>query len=262
MRSFAKWVGPRVVAIVTSLLFPSCAFAQPDCKTAPLDTVCKCDLVDLKPLQGAVGLREVKHKQRDISGKVDDERSKLAKDPIKVVAGPEGFYITDHHHTALAWLRAKTKWGTSSLCEVHALRDDSGRPQSFHTEEDFWAALKAAHLVWLKDEHGTAIRDPHQLPSLEGLAEHDDPYRSLAWKVRDKGFCRPACNKEFLEFQWADFFRSHQDSLPVKTVDDWSSKQGDDDAVVEIATKLAVELDEAKNLVGYKPKGTECSRDP
>lgn len=259
MCSFAKLIGPPAVALFTSLLFSSCAFAELDCKMAPLDTVCKCDLADLKPLQGAVGLREVKHKQRDISAGVDDERRELAKDPIKVVAGPSGFYITDHHHTALAWLRAKTKWGTSSLCEVRALRDDSGRPQTFQTEADFWATLKAAHLVRLKDEHGTDIRDPHKLPSLEGLAEHDDVYRSLAWKVRDKGFCRPACNKEFLEFQWADFFRSHQDRLPVKAVEDWSTKQADDDTVIDIATTLSVESDEAKNLIGYKAKGTECS---
>lgn len=259
MRSFAQWIGPAAVVFVAGLSSPS-AFAEPDCKAAPLDTVCKCDLVDLKPLQGAVGLREVKHKQGDISDDVAGERKKLAEDPIKVIAGPGGLYITDHHHAALAWLRAKTTWGTSSLCEVHALKDDSGQPKTFHSEEDFWAALKAAHLVRLKDENGSPLPKPQDLPSLGRLEKHDDYYRSLAWKVRGKGFCRSESNKEFLEFQWADFFRNHQKVLPIKAVEDWSNTKSNDHTLIDIATKLATESEEAKGLIGYKPSETECPK--
>src|SRR6185437_9280637 len=262
MHALTKLTGPGAATLLFAVFAtPPSAFAD-DCNAALLDTVCECNLAKLQPLQGAVGLKEVEHKEDGISRHEDEERDRLRDDPIKVVAGPGGqLYITDHHHGALAWwtLRAKTKWGAKSLCKVQALRDEDGRPQSFKTEDDFWAALKAAHLIRLKDESGNAVANPKKLQTLEELAQHDDPYRSLAWKVRDKGFCRPAGSKEFLEFFWADFFRSHQDKLPIKEVRNLSSKKSDDAGLVNAASELAQDS-EAKTLVGYKPKGTECPK--
>ena len=260
MRAFAAFIG--VAALCLIFLERQSAFAEDAvCNAELLDAVCKCDLKKLKPLQGAVGLKEVQHKEDDILKHEGSERDELRDDPIKVVAGPGGqLYITDHHHGALAWwtLRAKTTSGTNSLCEVHALKDESGRPQTFQTEGDFWAAVKAAHLIWLEDENGNPLADPQKLPSLDGLAQHDDPYRTLAWKVRDKGFCRPEGSKEFLEFVWADFFRKHQDKLPLNQVKNLNSKKDGDASLVKIATELAQDSNEAKNLTGYKPKEAQC----
>lgn len=222
MRAFATWIGSSAVTLifVVSPVEPPAFANEADCTAELLNTVCSCDLAKLQPWQGAVGLKEVEHKEDGISKREDKERDKLKDDPIKVIAGPGGqLYITDHHHGALAWwaMRAKTKSGANGLCEVQALRDEDGRPRSFKTEGDFWAALKAARLIRLNDENGRPLADPQKLPTLEGLAQHDDPYRSLAWKVRDKGFCRPEGSKEFLEFLWADFFRGHQRSCRSRT---------------------------------------------
>ena len=91
--------------------------------------------------------------------------------------------IIDHHHTAEAWLRAKTEWGANAFCKI--VNSEKGLPPEFKTEDEFWAALKAADLVRLKNELGVDV-EASQLPkTLEALA--DDPYRSLAWFVRQKG---------------------------------------------------------------------------
>ena len=47
----------------------------------------------------------------------------------------------------------------------------------------------------------------------------DDPYRSLAWRLRkDDGFCRAMmAQKEFAEFIWADWLRTRPE-FPVDQV--------------------------------------------
>ena len=56
--------------------------------------------------------------------------------------------IIDHHHTAEAWLRAKTEWGANAFCKI--VNSEKGLPPEFKTEDEFWAALKAADLVRLE----------------------------------------------------------------------------------------------------------------
>jgi hypothetical protein len=77
------------------------------------------------------------------------------------------------------------------------------------------AALKSADLVRLKNESGVEI-DTSQLPkTLEAMT--DDPYRSLAWFVRQKGgFCKSP--REFAEFAWADWFRSKSLTLEFQNL--------------------------------------------
>ncbi|WP_456777319.1 ParB/Srx family N-terminal domain-containing protein [Bradyrhizobium sp. USDA 3686] len=68
------------------------------------------------------------------------------------------------------------------------------------SEAQFWSDLIADHLVRLADADGKSI-SPEQLPG--GLAQMpDDPYRSLAWRLRKNGgFCRSIMpQKEFAEF--------------------------------------------------------------
>ena len=64
-------------------------------------SICTCGLTKLRPLQGAVGTKEVACKEKSISEHPKRERQKLEQDSIKVVAGPGGkLFITDHHHRA------------------------------------------------------------------------------------------------------------------------------------------------------------------
>jgi hypothetical protein len=80
----------------------------------------------------------------------------------------------------------------------------------------------------------------------------DDPYRTLAWLVRkNQGFCRADMpQKEFAEFQWADFFRSNLNPSDVE----WTAK------LIDKAVKLA-ESPQAKAQPGYvgdKPPTYVC----
>jgi hypothetical protein len=76
---------------------------------------------------------------------------------------------------------------------------------------------------------------------VRGLA--DDPYRSLAWRVRDKGGYDKNTTP-FSEFQWAEFFRKN---LTISDIND------DFHAAVKQAMDLA-ESPEAAHLPGYKGK--------
>ncbi|WP_456777308.1 ParB/Srx family N-terminal domain-containing protein [Bradyrhizobium sp. USDA 3686] len=156
---------------------------------------CSCDVRTLRPLQGAVGMEEVRDKADKIKVKPGKACQRLANDPIKVVRGPGGaFFITDHHHGADAWRLAERPF---ALCDIA-----DRAPLS--SEAQFWSDLIADHLVRLADADGKSI-SPEQLPG--GLAQMpDDPYRSLAWRLRKNGgFCRSIMpQKEFAEFTWAD----------------------------------------------------------
>jgi hypothetical protein len=183
-------------------------------------TKCNCDLGSLRPLQGAVGLAEVTKKKDDIVSetKVSETKARLdlAYDPITLVRGPNylvggrsGFlYVTDHHHGARAWMEAGHTMGTCML-QTDRIPDDSTQ---------FWAYLKDKKLERLADENGNPITEAQLPTTLRALP--DDPYRTLAWMVRKKdGFCRALMteNKEFAEFQWADWLRKRPE-LPYSEV--------------------------------------------
>jgi hypothetical protein len=205
---------------------------------------CSCDVRTLRPLQGAVGMEEV----REISSKIKDKPGKacrkLASDPIKVVRGPENaLFIIDHHHGASAWLLAERPF---ALCEI-------AERAPLSSEAQFWSNLIKDNLVRLADEDGKAIA-PEELPS--GLAQlPDDPYRTLAWRLRKNGgFCRSIMpQKEFAEFVWADWLRMRPE-LPVNEVRASAKKM--------LPTALALARSSAaKDVPGYvgdKPSDFKC----
>jgi hypothetical protein len=213
------------------------------------DVPCSCDVRTLRPLQGAVGMEEVRDKAQKIRDKPGKACRKLASDPIKVVRGRGGaLFITDHHHGADAWRLAERPF---ALCEIV----DRAPPSS---EAQFWSDLKNDRLVRLADADGNSI-SPEQLPS--DLAQlPDDPYRSLAWRLRKNdppGFCRSIMpQKEFAEFIWADWLRK-QKELPVDAVRASAEK------LLPTALVLA-RSPAAKNVPGYvgdKPSDFECPDD-
>lgn len=234
------------VSVLLAIPSGSAAAADEGCsdKTSA-GTVCTCDVRELRPLQGAIGLDEVESKAAKIEDKPKKAMRALAADPIKVVHGPGGaLFITDHHHGADAWRLAGHP---NALCEIVA------RP-AFESEADFWQGLTQDRLVRLADENGKPLQ-PSQLPaSLVQLP--DDPYRSLAWRLRKAGgFCRSEMEqKEFAEFIWADWMRA-QPKLPAAAV------SADEKSMVKTALSLALSP-AAKALPGYigdKPTSFECA---
>jgi hypothetical protein len=223
--------------------------------TAP-GAKCNCDLRSLRPLQGAVGMEEVRDKEKDIrSGK--KKRLDLAYDPIKIARGPNGLlYVTDHHHGARAWLEAGHTMGT---CQIQSDTISTDPTQ-------FWADLNRLKLVRLADKDGKSITAT-QLPTTLATLP-DDPYRTLAWRVRKgDGFCRALMtgNKEFAEFQWADWLRKRAEfKNPPGPNGDWSkSKRA---AAIELAKDPTKANDPfVQSLPGYrgdKPLAYTCAADP
>lgn len=247
-------VGGSYIGTITGV-YEISTYSSPDtCKQQTAAGVkCTCDLGSLRPLQGAVGMEEVGDKAKDIgSGK--KTRHHLAYDPIKIVRGPNGLYVTDHHHGALAWLKAGQKMGT---CQIQF--------DTISTEPtQFWADLKAKKLVRLANEKGESITETQLPTKLMDLP--DDPYRTLAWMVRKKdGFCRALMqgNTEFAEFKWADWFRKRPE-LPLDKVK--ASPKNMRAKALELAkdpTKANDPL--AASLPGYrgdKPLNYACDPDP
>ena len=120
-----------------------------------------------------------------------------------VVIGPNGtLYLTDGHHTFSAFRDADK--GQNRQLKVWVKVTDNF---SKLNEYDFWAQMKKASKVWLKDGSNKAIATS-QLPASIGLASlGNDPYRALVYFTRDAGYVVPSSSTEFLEFYWADWLR-------------------------------------------------------
>ena len=184
VRGAALWSKLPLPLVLSVALLPyssNLATGQVRCdqQTAP-GVNCTCDLKSLRPLQGAVGMGEVRQKAEKIKAKPMKEESKLAADPIKVVRGPDGqLFVTDHHHGARAWLLTGY---ASGICSI-APDPSSADP------EKFWPRLEELKKVHFENKDGAVITSDALPKSLEQLP--DDPYRTLAWMLRKKdGFCR------------------------------------------------------------------------
>lgn len=201
----------------------------------PAGTKCMVDVRKLRPTQFAVGLKEVQLRVAKIRKKdpVTALDRYLLKKIMPIVIGPGGApYVLDHHHLARVLLEAGGR--TTLYAEV---RENWGQL----TETEFWKRMNEKNWLYLYDEFGRGPLDPAQLPKT--IAEmRDDPYRSLAWAVRDKGGYRET-DELFAEFQWANFFRRR---IPVETV------RNEFDRAVEDAMKLTSSKD-AEKLPGYGP---------
>ena len=121
-----------------------------------------------------------------------------------VVIGPNGtLYLTDGHHTFSAFWDADN--GVNHQLKVWVKVTDNFSKLS---EYDFWAQMKKASKVWLKNGANQAIATS-QLPSTIGLKSlGNDPYRALVYFTRDAGYVVPSTATEFLEFYWADWLRN------------------------------------------------------
>jgi hypothetical protein len=154
----------------------------------------------------------------------------LERRPIPAVRGPGQFlYIIDHHHLSLAL------WQTQVDHAYVEIVDDLSRLP----RERFWTRMEDEGRLHPFDESGRRI-DPSELPSrLTGL--RNDPYRDLAWSVREYGGFEKG-EAPYSEFFWASFFRSRIDAGALRSDYDWA---------VARAIKLA-RTREAATLPGYR----------
>jgi hypothetical protein len=164
----------------------------------PQDVEFAIDLDRLRPTQAAVGMRAVETKRRKVERRAE-RRAKLkrylAKRPIPSVRGPgDTLYIIDRHHLSLALWHAEI-----TSARVQIIHDFSDLPR-----RSFFARMERLGFLHPFDERGDRIA-PAELPvRLDQLRA--DPYRDLAWSVREAGgFVKS--QRPFAEFHWAAFFR-------------------------------------------------------
>ncbi|WP_428334544.1 ParB-like protein [Novosphingobium sp.] len=157
-------------------------------------------IMDLRPTQMTVGLREVSLKQKEWRNRPRDSAGQyLGSHMIPAVLGPKGRpWIVDHHHLALAMHNEGVE---HVLVSVIAKLD--------HLPKKRFLAFMDAH-NWLHayDEDGKQ-RDFADIPrKITDLT--DDPYRSLAGAIRRAGgYAKSAV--PYTEFLWADYLRTEID---------------------------------------------------
>lgn len=158
----------------------------------------------LHPTQMTVGRAEVAAKRAQWHALGKNKRKLLiASHWFPGVLGPQGaVYIVDHHHFGLALLEE----GVEQV-PVIVQRDFS-----WLEPDTFWRTMEFNRWAHPYDDRGRRS-DYAAIPrSLSGL--RDDPYRTLAARVREAGGCAKDTTP-YAEFLWADFFRSRLKSTAV-----------------------------------------------
>jgi len=223
----------------------------------------KLRVKDLSPTQFAVGKAEIKVRAGHMRKKLKKDPAKLHDylrvRPIPIVVRGGKFYLVDHHHLVRALYDAEYESRGDNICVfVKVLSNGSSLEEIY-----FWKTMHERNLVYLFDQAGGGPQPPQTLPKhIKDLAF--DPYRSLAWIVREQhGYLKN--NLPFSEFKWANFFRTRilldQDILAGKhTFDDFAfdvDEHGileltdDGKEVIDEAMFLA-SSDEAHGLPGYR----------
>jgi len=153
-------------------------------------------IVDLRPTQITVGMREVEMKRIHWRAEREEKGADfLARHAVPVVIGPKRRpYLIDHHHLALALhLEGEQEVLITEVADLSRLG-----------KEEFWSVLDNRSWMHPFDAEGRR-RDQSEIPrKVAGLA--DDPYRSLAGALRLAGGYAKT-EAPFSEFLWADFLR-------------------------------------------------------
>ena len=187
-------------------------------------------VVDLRPTQITVGMREVLVKRKRWRETATKKGEKfLGKHMIPVILGPKlRHYVTDHHHLA----RALYDEGVKDVAVTIAVDLSKLEPDAF------WTVMDDRNWMHPFDAKGCR-RHYRDIP--KSVAELiDDPFRSLAGELRRAGgFAKDTT--PFSEFLWADFLRRRMKRKEVER---------DFDRAVEEALELA-KSDAADYLPGW-----------
>ncbi|MEI8296809.1 MAG: ParB-like protein [Pseudomonadota bacterium] len=151
-------------------------------------------IVDLRPTQITMGMREVTEKRRHWRT-LPHQAKFLGSHLIPVIHGPKGrYYVIDHHHLARALLDEGLKEVAITVVA------DLGRLE----KDEFWTFLD--NRGWLHPYDATGARQPYSALPRRISDLEDDPFRSLAGELRRAGgFAKDTT--PFSEFLWADFLR-------------------------------------------------------
>lgn len=167
-------------------------------------------ILELRPTQMTVGLREVKEKRKRFREQnAKRQREMIGHHMIPVVLGPDKrFYVVDHHHLA----RALHDEGIADIL-VAVIGD-----LTMVDRDAFWGVMDNKRWVYPYDAKGERRHFKDLPKSVKDLK--DDPFRSLAGELRRAGgFAKDTT--PFSEFLWADFLRRQ---MSRKLVEDHFTK--------------------------------------
>jgi hypothetical protein len=154
------------------------------------------NILDLRPTQVTVGMREVEAKRKSWKDHPDYKKGDfLGKHLIPVIWGyGDHYYVIDHHHLSLALYKEGVKHiAVTVIADLRRL-----------DKEAFWFNLDNRGWLHPFDAKGRR-RDYEDIPK-KVTEMVDDPYRSLAGELRRVGgFAKDTT--PFSEFLWADFLR-------------------------------------------------------
>ncbi len=152
----------------------------------------------LRPTQVSVGMAEVAAKRAQWRSLHKKKRKELlATHWFPGVLGPKSkVYIIDHHHLGLALLEEG----------VHTVPVMVQSNFCWLEPTVFWRTMEFNRWAHPYDAHGQRTGYETIPASLADLV--DDPYRTLAARVRLAGGCAKDATP-YAEFLWADFYR-HQ----------------------------------------------------
>lgn len=229
--------------ILLTFVFSSCASnvqAKRCNEKSTLGDLCYANFDELHPTQFvlgrlSIGPKTAKVEEMEKKGKMENY---LKKKSAPAIIGPDGlFYITDRHHTSYSILNSKLNNKYKKLY-IKVIKNWSNL-----SYQEFSKKMTTHNYAWLRDEN-------HNLRNFEDLPKHinnlgDDPYRSLAWLVRENGGFKKA-GVSFQEFYWGMFFKLQ--GIKLK-----SSSESAVKAVLNQALRLA-HSKKASHLPGYISK--------
>ena len=192
---------------------------------------------DIHPTQFAIGKRAAKEKTKKVQrlynrGTLDDYRQIKI---VPLVKGPDqNLYMFDRHHTSYAFFKADIPKYEKFL--YGRIDHDLSHLDSMR---DFWHEMEKNNWAYLYDN---GVKRPGSEVPRKVTKLNNDPYRSLAWLLREEGYIIKE-DIPFMEFKWADFFRKNGVLLEQGKKKKWKK-----------AFKRGIELTrspEASDLPGY-----------
>ena len=207
----------------------------------PPGTSCQVAIEKVHPTQFAVGYWEVKQRAANIARHSPQRLEIYEEEHVALlVVGPGGEpYLVDGHHLCLAMLKA----GRGTTVEARVVANWRDLPVA-----EFWRKMRESNYVYPYDNQGRGPLEVEKLPK-KVTELTDDPYRSLAWAVRNRGGFQKT-TASFAEFQWANFFRKRIEIGP---------RTKDFEKAVKADLKISHSA-EARNLPGYTPKAGTSSK--
>lgn len=180
-----KVAAGMAVVWLACLVLARAADVPPFDPSLPAQSRCVVAIEAVRPTQFAVGYREVEERAQNIVGKSPKKFKKYMEEHLPLlVVGPGGVpYLIDGHHLALALLNHRV----TDRFEARIEANWRGLSPA-----DFWKKMQQHGWVYLYDNKGQGPLSPDRLPrKVTGLT--DDPYRALAWEVRERGIPQDQC---------------------------------------------------------------------